>query len=642
MFEIVRRHTKLMQIILFVLIFPSFVLFGIQGYDHLTGEANLAAKVGGIPISMQQFDQTQREQVARLQQALGGRIDISAIDTPAMRMRTLDGMIDQLLIELAVNKQHLVVGDAAVQQAILQIPQIAALRRPDGSFDVAAYRNLLEAQGMSTQQFEAQVRAQLLQQQAVGAIGDAAIASHALAASLSDWQRQTRSVRVALYSAKDYAAQVKPDAAALQAFYQQHQADFRVPEQASVDYVVLTPAALAQGVTVTPQQVRAYYDQHPDKFGTPEQRRASHILIALPAKPTAAQVAAAQAKADAIAAEVKKNPSRFAELAKQDSQDPGSAANGGDLGYFTRDGMVKPFADAVFALSKPGQIAGPVRSPFGFHIVELTGIKPAQRKPFDEVSASIEQQLRDAAAQKLFADASDKFSNKVYEDSRSFAAVAAQYHLQVQHAQGVTPTPRAGDANSDPLANPRFLKALFSPNSLRDKRNIAAVEIGPDALASGRVLDATPAGTLSFAQAQAKVSALFVEQRAEQLAEQAGQAALQQARDGRAQPSWGPTQPLTLDAKGVSPALLAAVFSARVDKLPQLVGVALPGQGYAVVSLDAVSAAKADPAQLKAQLGAQEQALQQAVTDAYLQSLRRRYGVKVLYKPGTASASAGG
>ncbi len=632
MFEIVRRHTKLMQIILFVLIFPSFVLFGIQGYDHLTNDANLAAKVGGIPITMQQFDQTQREQVARLQSVLGGRVDISAIDTPAMRMRTLDGMINQLLIDLAVNKQHLVVGDAAVQQAILQIPQIAALRRPDGSFDVTAYRNLLEAQGMSPQQFEAQVRAQLLQQQAVGAIGDAAIASQALAAAASDWQHQTRNVRVALYAAKDYAAQVKPDTAALQAFYQQHQADFSVPEQASIEYVVLNPAALAQGVTVTPQQVRAYYDQHPDKFGTPEQRRASHILIALPPTPTAAQVAAAQAKADAIATEVRKDPSRFAELAKHDSQDPGSAAAGGDLGYFSHDGMVKPFADAVFALSKPGQIAGPVRSPYGFHIIELTGIKPAQRKPFDEVRASIEQQLRDAAARKLYSEVSDKFSNKVYEDSRSFADVAAQYHLQVQHAQGVTPTPRAGDDKADPLANARFLKSLFGPNSLRDKRNIAAIEIGPDTLASGRILNATPAGTMSFAQAQDKVRTLFVEQRAEQLAAQAGQVALQQARAGKAQPSWGPAQPLTLDAKGVAPALLGAVFSANADKLPRLLGVDLPGQGYAVVSLDSVSTAKADPAQLKQQEGAQEQALQQAVTDAYLQSLRRRYGVKVLYK----------
>ena len=640
MFETVRRHTKLMQIILFVLIFPSFVLFGIQGYDHLTGDANLAAKVGGIPISMQQFDQTQREQVARLQQALGGRIDVSAIDTPAMRMRTLDGMIDQLLVQLAVEKQHLVVGDAALQQAILQIPQIAALRRPDGSFDVNAYRNLIEAQGMSTQQFEAQVRTQLLQQQAVGAIGDAAIASRALAAASLAWQQQTRNVRVALYAAKDYAAKVQPDAAALQAFYQQHEAAFQVPEQASIEYVVLDTAALAQGVDITPQQVRAYYDQHPDKFGTPEQRRASHILIALPSNPTAAQVAAAQAKADAIAAEVRKDPSRFAALAKQDSQDPGSAASGGDLGYFARDGMVKPFADAVFALSKPGQIAGPVRSPFGFHIIELTGIKPAQRKPFDEVSASITQQLRDAAARKLYADASDKFSNKFYEDSRSFAAVAAQYHLQVQHAQGVTPTPRTGDAKADPLANAGFLKALFSPNSLRDKRNIAAVEIGPDTLASGRILDAQPAGTLSFAQAQAQVRAMFVEQRAEQLAAQAGQAALQQARAGKAQPDWGPTQPLTLDAKGVAPALIAAVFRARADKLPQLLGVELPGQGYAVVSFDALSAAKADPAQLKSALDAQQQALQQAVTGAYLQSLRQRYGVKVLYKPKPTNASA--
>ncbi len=641
MFEFVRRHTKLLQVVLFVLIFPSFVLFGIQGYDRLTGNANLAAKVGGVPIPMEQFDQVQREQVARLQQMLGGAVDVQAIDTPAMRMRTLNGMIDQVLVQLAVKREHLVVDDSALQQAILQIPQIAALRRPDGSFDVAAYRNLLQEQGLTVPQFEAEVRAQLLQQQAIGAIGDAAIASRAVARSVYDWSHQTRTVRVAMFAASDEAAKVQPSQAELEAFYQQHRDAFSVPQHASVAYLVLDPAALAQSIDVTPQQVRAYYDQHPDKFGTAEERRASHILIAVPEHATAAQVATAQAKADAIAAEVKKDPASFAALAKKDSQDPASAAAGGDLGYFTRDAMVKPFADAVFGMSKPGQIVGPVRSPFGFHIIELTGIKPAQQQPFAQVQARIAQQLRTEAARKRYAEIADKFGNEVYEDSRSFKAVAAKYHLQVQRAQGVTPTPRAGDPKADPLANARFVDALFSPNSLRDKRNIAAIEIGPDTLASGRIIDAHPATTLTFAQAQDKVRAMLVAQRSEQRATQAGEAALQQARAGKAQPSWGPAQPLQLGDKSVAPELLNAVFSADAAKLPHLLGVALPGQGYAVVSFDSVQTPKADAAQVKVQTAKQEQALQQAVTGAYLQTLRRRFGVKVLYKP-KARASAGG
>ena len=641
MFDFVRKHTRVMQFLLFLLIFPSFVLFGIQGYDRMTGDANLAAKVGGVPIPMEQFDEVQRQQVARLQQMLGGSIDIRAIDTPAMRMRTLNGMIDQVLIELAVNKEHLVVGDSALQNAILQIPQIAALRRPDGSFDVAAYRNLLQEQGLTTQQFEGQVRTQLLQQQAIGAIGDAAIATRAMGKVMYDWKHQTRTVRVAMYTSADEAAKVQPTEAELQAFYDQHKDAFSVPAHASIAYVVLDPSVLAQSVTVTPQQVRAYYDQHPTKFGTAEERRASHILIAVSEHASAAQVAAAKAKADAIAAELKKDPSRFAALAKQDSQDPGSAASGGDLGYFTRDAMVKPFSDAVFALSKPGQIVGPVRTQYGFHIIELTGIKPAQVQPFAQVQASIAQQLRTAAARKRYAEIVDKFGNEVYEDSRSFKTVATKYQLQVQHAQDVTSTPRAGDPKTDPLANARFLGALFGANSLRDRRNIAAVEIGPDTVASGRIIDEQPATTLTFAQAQDKVRAMLVAQRAEQLATQAGEAALQQVRAGKAQPSWGASQPLTQGEKGVAPALLKAVFSADTAKLPQLLGVALPGQGYAVVSLDAVQTPTADAAQIKAQTAEQEQALQQAVTDAYLQTLRSRFGVKVLYKP-KSHDSAGG
>ena len=637
MFDFVRKHTKLLQVLLFLLIFPSFVLFGIQGYDHFSGNGGLAAKVDGVPISMQQLDEAQRNEVARMQQILGPAADIKSLDTPQAKMRTLDGLIHQTLLQVAVRKQHLMVSDGQVQQAILQIPQIAALRKPDGSFDVQAYRQLIAAQGMTTAQFEAQVREQLLLQQAMNGIGEPVIESKAIAGQLYAWQNQKRQIRMALYQAKDFASQVQPTPAQVEAFYKDNAKLFQVPQQADIQYVVLDMNAVRKDITVTPAQAKAYYTQHIAQFSSPEERKASHILIALPPQPTPAQEQAAKAKAEAILAEVRKDPAQFAAIAKRESQDPGSAPQGGDLGYFTRSGMVKPFADAVFAMKKVGEIVGPVRSQYGYHIIELTGIKPAEQKPFAQVEGEIQAQLQNQEAQKRFPELSDKFSSMVYEDSRSFDQVAAKLHLKVETAQNVTPTPDTSrNPKLDPLASARFLQALFSDNSIRDRRNIPAVEIAPNVMASGRIVSYQAARTLPFAQTQDKARELLVQQQAAALAVKAGEDALQAARQGKVQPAWGApvevSQTQAAQTSGVPVAVVNAVFHLSTDKLPALTGVALPGQGYAVVSLDSVTSGRPDPEQLRAQQGTMNQLLSQAVTDAYIDALKKRYGVEVLYK----------
>ena len=636
MFEFVRKHNKILQVVLFLLIFPSFVLFGIQGYNHFSGDANLAAKVDGVPITLQQLDQAQRQQVARLQQTMGPNADAQSLDTPQLRMRTLDSLVREVLLQVAVGKQRLQVGDAQLQQAILQIPQIAALRTKTGAFDVAAYRRLIEEQGMTTAQFEASVREQLLQQQALGGIGDTAIGSSAVARQLLQWRQQTRTVRIAPFDASTFEQGIDPDDAQLQAYYKQHQDEFRVPAKATVQYVVFGLDDLRNGVQITPQQEQAYYDAHKGEFYLPEQRRASHILIALPPKPTPAQVAAAKARADAIAAQVRKDPADFAALARKDSQDPGTAAQGGDLGWFTPDAMVKPVAQAVFALSKVGEIAGPVRSQYGFHVIELTGIHPAQHKTLAQAKAQIDAALRDQEARKRYGRLSEKFSSMVYENSRNFDKVAQELHLNVHTADDVTSQPQEGDPKFDPLASPAFLQALFGKVSLRDRRNIAAVTVAPSTLASGRIVSLQPATSLSFAQARDRVRKLLVQQLAAQRAEKAGEQALAQARAGKAQPKWGPPQQLSLAKSAASPVaqqVLDAVFRANADKLPQLLGVKLPGQGYALVSVDAVSQVKPNGGELQIQQGTLDQILGEAYVQAYIDSLKQQYGVKILYNP---------
>lgn len=637
MFESIRKHSKLMQIVLFLLIFPSFVLFGIQGYSNFSSGNDAAAKVDGEPISMEQLDAANRQEIERIQSILQGRVDIKQLDTPEQKMRTLDGLIRQRLLQLQAAKAHLAVTDAQVQHAILQIPQIAALRKPDGSFDLEGYRQLVEAQGMSTAQFEAQIRQQLILQQAIGGIADGTIGSKAIAAMLAENQAQQREVRIARFDPASYVDQVKATDAEAQAFYKDHPDLFRTPEQASIRYVVLSADTLK--TNVTPQQVEDYYKSHIGQFTAVAERRASHILITVPEDATAKQKEEAKAKAEAIAKQVRADPKAFAEIARKDSQDPGSAANGGDLGYFTQTAMVKPFADAVFDAKKVGEIIGPVKSQFGWHIIELTGIKPAKQLSFDEAKAQIEAQLNQQAAQKALSGASETFSSGVYEHPDSFQTVVDKLHLTVQTADNVTRTPVAGQPGAaNPMASQAFLDAIFSENSLRNKHNIPAVQIAPNVWASARVTKYTAAELPPFAQVADKAKTLYAQQQAAKLAVQAGEQALKlpdSLKFGSA---------ITLQRgqvnEGMPAAVVSKVFGMSADKLPAVAGVDLGQHGYAVVQLDKVSAPTPSAEQLRAAEAASSQIWTEAVSRAYIDVLKKRFNVQVLYKPASTASAA--
>jgi peptidyl-prolyl cis-trans isomerase D len=194
-----------------------------------------------------------------------------------------------------------------------------------------------------------------------------------------------------------------------------------------------------------------------------------------------------------LLAQVRKDPKSFAQVAKANSQDPGSAANGGDLGYFGRDAMVKPFEEAVFKM-KQGDISDVVESDFGFHIIELTGIKQPKVPSFEEMRPKLEADLKQQQAQRKFAEAAEAFSNAVYEQSESLKPVAEKFKLSIHKVENVTREPAPGAQG--PLANKRFLEALFSADSLENKRNTDAVELAPSNLVAGRVLSYAPAHTV--------------------------------------------------------------------------------------------------------------------------------------------------
>ena len=368
------------------------------------------------------------------------------------------------------------------------------------------------------------------------------------------------------------------------------------------------------------EDLRRYYEENASRYTQAEERRASHILVKADASASAAEKKAAKQRAEELLAEVRKSPASFAEVARRSSQDPGSAERGGDLDFFGRGMMVKPFEDAVFAM-KPGEISNVVESDFGYHVITLTGVRGGERKPLEQVRAEIEDEVRRSLAQRRYAEAAEQFTNTVYEQSDSLQPVIDKLKLQKQTATVQRqPAPGASGAT----ASAKLLDAVFSDDAVRDKRNTDAVEIGPNQLASARIVEHTPARTLPLAEVRETVRAAVVAEKAAALARADGEKRLQAAK---AAPGEALPQALTVSratAQELPRALVDAVLRADAKALPTVVGVDLGPQGYVVARIVEVQPRETDPASdamLRQQL-AQTWAAAEAL--AYLDALKRR------------------
>lgn len=639
MFEAIRKHSKVVMGVLFLLIIPSFVLFGIDG-NYFSEKSPVVASVDGKDITQNEWDNAHRLESDRIRAQTPG-IDGKLLDSPQARYAALERLVRDRVLRAAAQDMHLAVSDARLAHELQSIPAIAALRNPDGSLDAQAYRSLVGAQGLTPEGFEAQMRADLSVSQVLGGVVSTAFASPAESDLGMDALLQRREIQVARFDAGDYASKVVATDADLQAFYQANTSVFRQTEEASIEYVVLDVDALKAGISVNEDDLRTYYKENQDRLVGKEERRASHILINAPKGEPAAAREKAKKQADELLAQVRQNPSSFATVAKKYSQDPGSAPNGGDLGFFTRDAMVKPFEEAVFSMRK-GEISDVVETDFGYHIIMLTDIKKPRAPSFDEVRPTLEAEVRQQQAQRKFAEVAETFSNIVYEQPDSLQPVADKLKLKIQTAQGVMRTPQP-DAKGA-LANPRFLEALFSPDSLQKKRNTEAVEIGSNMLVAGRVTAYQAAETLPFDKARDRVRDAYVARKSAELARAQGEARLaawQKAPDSAS--GLGAAITVSRDQMNGQPqALVDAVLRAPADHLPTWAGVDLAAQGYAVVKIGRIVARDAgDVAALKAQQ--QQQYLgawAQAEALAYYDVLKQRFKAQIKVPRPSADAVA--
>ena len=582
MFDFIRRHTKLTMGLLFLLIVPSFVLFGLDGYSQSKDKSPTVAKVDGQAILQTEWDKAHLREVDRVKASMPS-VDVKLFDSPEARYATLERLVRERVLAAAAAKSKLGISDPKLARELQDNSEIASLRRADGSLDMERYRQLLASQGMSPEMFEASVRADLSTRQVLGGVAASGFASQAAAQLALNAFFEKREIQVSRFTASDYATKLTPTEAELEQYYQANTKLFQAPEQANIEYVLFDVESIKKSMVIEPAELKAYYDQNVQRLGSKEERRASHILITAAKTAPEADRQKAKAKAAELAALVKKSPDTFADVAKKNSQDPGSAPAGGDLDFFAREAMVKPFSDAAFAMKK-GDISDVVESDFGYHIIKLTDVKEPKQRTFEEMKPELEVEVKKRQAQKKFTESAEGFSNAVYEQADSLKPTADRLKLEVKTANGITRKPVAGVTGA--LANTKFLNAIFAPDAIEKKRNTEAVEIGSNQLVSGRITQYTPARTRPLAEVKDVVRQRWLAQRGAEEARKDGMAKFAEFKTNPAAAVLQENLVVSRDQAQKQPAqIVAAALRADAAALPVFVGIDLGPQGYAIVKV---------------------------------------------------------
>jgi peptidyl-prolyl cis-trans isomerase D len=625
MFDLVHKHKHVAQGILALITLP-FAFFGVDYYVNRGERTQSVATVGGDEIRQQDFDDLLREQQQRMRQALGANFDPAMLDSPDVRFALLDQLVNQRLLEQRARAGRFRVNDTQLQQFIAGLPPF----QEDGKFSADKYRQVLAAQGMSPVMFEQRVRGELALSPLQDPIVNGSIAAQASVQRYLALLEQKRDVAVAVVPAEPFESAVKVSDADVKAYYDKNQNQFQTPEVARIEYLLLNQDAIASQVKVDPAEVRQAYDANAKQYTTNEERQAAHILVAVKPDASDADKAAAKAKAAALLEKARAKPDSFAELAKANSQDTGSAAQGGDLGSFARGAMVKPFEDAVFA-AKAGDIVGPIQTDFGYHVIKVTGVTPSHVQAFDEVKARIEGDVRRQKAAQKFASAADQFQNLVYEQADSLAGAAKALDLKVESTQFLT----RAQVQALAMGSQKFVQAVFSPESVQSKRNTEATEVGPNTLMAGRIVEYKPAAPRPFADVQQDIRQQLAHKAASDMAQKAGRdklALLEQGKERDAGVTFA--KPVTLvrnqQQPGFTPEAVKLIFESDPRKVPAYSGASNERGGFSIYKVERVVDAPApDAAKLQAASARVGSELGRELMTAYLATLKADSEVKI-------------
>lgn len=613
-------YGRIILIFILGLIVLTFALFGIDSYLNQASSNIAVAKINGDKISLQEYGNA-IEKARNYLQAAGQKVDPALLESAELKQSVLDGLITRRLVNAEIQKSNFKISDAQLSQYILGMPEF----QENGKFSEDLYQKTLAQNKLTATKFENDRRSELLTQQAREGLGLLVSVPKSVAEQTLKFAYQKRDVSVAEIKTAQFVSQVKVTPEEVKAYYEAHKDKFKVPEQVKLEFALLSAAGLVAQSVVTDAEIKQYYDENSAKFQGDEQRHASHILISVSPSASAQEKAAAKEKAAAILAQLKKDPKRFEELAAKNSQDPGSATKGGDLGTFGRGAMVKPFEDAVFSM-KENQISDLVESEFGYHIIRLDGIT-GQNNSFDSLKLQIKGELSWQKAQAKYAELADEFSNTVYEQSGSLKPAADKFGLQLQTSGWLSRDDGAKFFKSEKLMN-----MVFSDEVLKEKRNTEAIEISANNMVSARLLEYKPAAPRSFDEVKGGIEALLKLEQALKLATQKGESTLAKLKTGEAAKDLEWIPPVTVDrknAQGLTEGVMQQVFKMDASKLPAYAGFVNGKTSYTLVQVSRIDDALTDNEARKTAEAELQAAMEAEYISAYGKSLKAKSDIFV-------------
>lgn len=624
MLQAFRTHKRWMMFIAMIFIIPSFVVTGIYSYNRMSDSENDLATVGDTSITMMDFDNAKRQYLDNFRRQMGQSFKPNMLDTAEARASILAALISDRAISLEITSEYMNVGEA---DAINLVKQAPAFQR-DGKFSTEAYQQFLNSMGKSDEQFVLELRRDLTRQMLLSAVSQTTQASNTVAQRIHDLLTEERTIRTFEIKPTAFLKSVSVTDAEAQSYYDQNKSLFAVPESVDIEYVVLSPESY-KNIKASEDDIKTFYEQNLQRFSTPEERRASHILIAVNNEKTDAD---AKKEADEIYKQLQADPSKFAQLAKSKSADPGSARQGGDLGFFQKGMMVPEFDNAVFS-GKKGDLIAPVKTQFGYHIIKIVDVKPAQAKPLKEVRAEIEALYQQQAAIRAFAEDAENFSNMVYEQSESLQPVAERFGLKIQTVKNVTRD------FEDQLINPNVIEALYGFDVLEDKRNSNAIEVASNTLLSARVTAHHKQTVKTFDEVKGDIVATLKNQKATEAARAQGSADIAKLLDKKsASGKFGDKTVISRERPGAyAYEVVTAALRPDANKLPTYTGVQTQDGSYFVIEVQSSKKIEASPEQLAMRKAELAQLYSNPEQAAFISGLETKFGTQILkdeYKPG--------
>jgi peptidyl-prolyl cis-trans isomerase D len=587
------------------------------------------ALVAGFPIKKDRWDAAHKQDVDRIR-ASNPSVDVQLLDTEQFKYSSLERLVQDQLLGSFVQKNNITISDQRLARELQQDQFIASLRKPDGAIDIARYKEALSRQGMTPEMYEQTLRTDIAKSQVFQTVQSSGVTTKVIAQMALNPFFERREVQILKFEPNSYMNKIKPTDADIEKYYNENKNLFQVEEKIDVEYIILDIPTLINSIKVNDSDLRGYYDQNVERYLTKEERRARHLLLSVDKKLSSTEKDKIKDKAKNLLNQIKENPSLFIELAKRHSNDPGSAQNGGDLGFFQKGAMVKPFEDVAFSL-KQGEISDVVETEFGFHIIQLVEIKPPVKRPYDQVKNEIENELKKQSAQRDFAEKAETFRNLVYEQADSLNTVADKLKLKVETVKGLI---RKSNQKSIPdyLKSEKFLKEIFSSESIKSKQNTAAIETGANQLIAGRVLTHHPATISPLSEIKSQAELRWIATEAQRLAQEEGKKSLEAMKKGDAVSSklGAPTLISRNDSKGLTTSALKEILSYNLSQLPAWVGVDQGNQGYVIAKINKVVPREVPSNDVARQeLQQYEQWWSNAEVAAYYRALKRQFKVEI-------------